>query len=117
MNRRAKLWLGVGVVSIGLAVLSALVILLALEGYLRLVTPPSSGGSIFKYTLATPRYKLMRANTTITAYGVPLSTNSPGFRSDLEFDAHKQPGEFRIIVLGDSFTVAAGVPLLVHYTS
>ena len=36
--------------------------------------------------------------------------NSLGFR-DLEFDAKKQPGEWRVLALGDSFTMGWGVRL------
>lgn len=77
------------------------------EVYLRLTIPPSAGESIYLYTLATPRYKVMKPNASTIAWGEELRTNELGFR-----DAPvppKQPGELRIIVLGDSFTVSAGV--------
>jgi lysophospholipase L1-like esterase len=92
-----------------LAVLAALlgVLLGAAELWLRLTIPPSSGESIYAYTLGTPRYKVMKANAAVTAWGKELRTNELGFR-----DAPvgpKRPGELRIVVLGDSFTVSAGV--------
>ncbi|HEX6267273.1 MAG TPA: SGNH/GDSL hydrolase family protein [Burkholderiales bacterium] len=94
---------------VNLAVLAALALalLLGAELWLRLTIPPSSGESIYLYTLATPRYKLMKPNATVTAWGKELSTNELGFRDAAV--PPKQPGELRIVVLGDSFTVAAGV--------
>ncbi|HEX2198848.1 MAG TPA: SGNH/GDSL hydrolase family protein [Burkholderiales bacterium] len=94
---------------VNLAVLAALGLALVLgaELWLRLTIPPSSGESVYLYTLATPRYKLMKPNATVTAWGKELSTNDLGFRDAPV--APKQPGELRIVVLGDSFTVAAGV--------
>ena len=41
---------------------------------------------------------------------VRVDTNSLGFR-DLEFAAQKQPGELRILTVGDSFTFGSGVQL------
>lgn len=98
----------------GLAAINVLVLALlgagalaALEAYLRLTLPPSSEGSIYRYTLETPRYKVMKPNAAVSAWGKELRTNELGFRD--EPVPPKQPGEFRIVVLGDSFTVSAGV--------
>ena len=91
------------------------VVLGAMEIYLRLTVPPSSSESIYTYTLATPRYKIMKANARITAWGKELRTNELGFRD--RAIGPKQPGEYRIVVLGDSFTVSAGVDFKDIYTS
>lgn len=40
--------------------------------------------------------------------GVPVRTNSLGFRDDREYGLDKTPGTFRIIVLGDSVTFGHG---------
>lgn len=100
---------GLGVAAINLAVLASLVLaaLAIAEVWLRLTVPGSSGGSIYLYTLDTPRYKVMKPNAAVTAWGQPLRTNELGFRDAAV--PPKQPGELRIIVLGDSFTVSAGV--------
>ena len=94
-------------INLALIVLLVLLGLCTVEVWLRLTIPPSSGESIYLYTLATPRYKVMKPNASTVAWGRELRTNELGFR-----DAPvppKQPGELRIIVLGDSFTVSAGV--------
>ena len=95
----------------------AIVALIGLEIYLRLSIPASSGESIYEYTLQTKRYKVMKPNATITAWGKELRTNQLGFRDNAPTLPAKQPGEFRIVVLGDSFTVSAGVDFGSIYTS
>jgi hypothetical protein len=102
--------------AINLAVLAALslALLAAAEGWLRLTIAASSSESIYAYTLDTPRYKVMRPGAAVSAWGTELRTNALGFRDDTV--APKQPGEYRIAVLGDSFTVAAGVPFEELYT-
>jgi lysophospholipase L1-like esterase len=92
-----------------------LLALAGLELYLRLTVPASSGGSIYRYTLETQRYKLMKANAAVVAWGKELKTNALGFR-DQPVPA-KRAGEFRIAVLGDSFTVSAGVDYRDMYTT
>lgn len=69
---------------------------------------PKSRIDLFRYTTETERYKTMKPNVEGVVYGVTLKTNELGFR-DTPI-APKQPGEYRIVVLGDSFTVCAGVP-------
>lgn len=105
--------------AINVAVLAAgtLLVLAGFELYLRLTVPASSLESIFQYTLATPRYKVMKPNAAVLAWGKELRTNALGFRdSDGEIPP-KRAGEFRIVVLGDSFTVSAGVEFERIYTS
>ena len=99
------------VVAINVAVAIALIvfILAAAEVYLRATIPANSGGSLFESTLETRRYKVMKPNASITAWGSEVRTNQLGFRdSDSEVPA-KSPSGYRVIVLGDSFTVSAGV--------
>lgn len=94
-----------------------IVILGILEIYLRLSIPPSSKESIFEYSLESKRYKVMKKNAKIYAWGVELRTNDLGFRDNKPTIPPKGSDEFRIIVLGDSFTVSAGVDYDFIYTS
>jgi hypothetical protein len=98
-------------------VLFGLIGLGAIELYLRFTVPASSGASIYHYTLDTKRYKVMQANAVVTAWGKELRTNELGFRDRGPSIQAKQPGEFRIVVLGDSFTVSAGVDFAEIYTT
>ena len=102
--------------AIVLAVL-LLVVLGAAEAYLRFSIPSSSGGSIFESTLATKRYKVMKRNYRIIAYGSEFRTNDLGFRDNRRTIPPKAPGAYRIIVLGDSFTAAMGTDFERIYTS
>jgi len=104
------------VIGINLAVLSSLVALFlgGLEAWLRLTVPASSKETIYEYTLGTKRYKLMKANAAVSAWGKELRTNDLGFRDRPV--GPKLPGEYRIVVLGDSFTVGAGVDFEHIYT-
>lgn len=94
----------------------AIVALAAMEVYLRLTIPGSTSASIFEYTLDTRRYKVMRASASVSAWGKELRTNRLGFRDHREAIGPKRPGELRIVVLGDSFTVSAGVDYERIYT-
>lgn len=96
-------------INAALCAVLGLVALLGAELWLRLTVPPSSQESIFEYTLATPRYKVMRPNARIVAFGEELRTNGLGFRDERAAIPAKRPGETRVVVLGDSFTVSAGV--------
>ena len=95
----------------------ALLALVAVEAYLRLTIPGSSRESIYEYTLSSKRYKVMKPNATVVAWGKELRTNELGFRDATPRLAAKRPGEFRIVVLGDSFTVSAGVDYARIYTT
>jgi hypothetical protein len=87
------------------------------ELWLRLTVPASSSESIFQYTLDTPRYKVMKPGARVVAWGKELRTNDLGFRDEAATVSAKQPGELRIIVLGASFTVSAGVDYRQIYTT
>jgi hypothetical protein len=108
-------------VALNVAILALLAVLglAAAEAWLRLTVPPSSNESIFEYTLETRRYKVMRPSASVVAWGKAFRTNRLGFRDELEGAAvpAKRPGEFRIVVLGDSFTAAAGVDYADIYTT
>jgi hypothetical protein len=91
------------------AVLAALVWAAGMETCLRLTVPASSNDTIYRYTLDSKRYKVMKASASMTAWGKELRTNDLGFRDNAPTIPPKQPGEFRIVVLGNSVTVAAGV--------
>jgi lysophospholipase L1-like esterase len=110
-------WLRVLAVNVALTVVLLVIALAAIEGYLRITIPPSSGGSIFEYTQSTNRYKVMKPNARIVAWGSEFRTNRLGFRDRKTDVDPKTPSEFRIIVLGDSFTVSAGVDFDRIYTS
>jgi hypothetical protein len=99
------------------ALVAALVLIAGSEAYLRLTIQAFSGDSIYRYTLETRRYKVMKPNVAVRAWGKELRTNELGFRDNSAAIPPKQPGEFRIIVLGSSFTVSAGVDYADIYTS
>jgi lysophospholipase L1-like esterase len=48
-------------------------------------------------------------NKSFVLYGVSISTNSLGFRSDREYSQTKKENVIRILVMGDSITVGWGV--------
>jgi lysophospholipase L1-like esterase len=104
-------------VQLTISVALALLVLAAVEAYLRLTIPASSRESIYEYTLSTKRYKVMKPNAVTVAWGKELRTNELGFRDATPRLAPKRPGEFRIVVLGDSFTVSAGVDHARIYTT
>ena len=104
-------------VQFAISIALALLALTAVEAYLRLTIPGSSRESIYEYTLSTKRYKVMKPNARVVAWGKELRTNELGFRDATPRLAPKRPGEFRIVVLGDSFTVSAGVDFSRIYTT
>lgn len=106
-----------GAINLAVLALLAFVVLAAVEVYLRLTVPASSDESIFEYSLDTRRYKVMKPNARIVAWGKELRTNALGFRDNAAVVPPKAPGEVRIIVLGDSMTVSAGVEFADTYTS
>ena len=104
-------------VQFAITIALVLLALAAMEAYLRLTIPGSSRESIYEYTLSTKRYKVMKPNAMVVAWGKELRTNELGFRDAAPRLAPKRPGEFRIVVLGDSFTVSAGVDYARIYTT
>jgi lysophospholipase L1-like esterase len=79
-----------------------------LEGVLRWMIP-GSDVDLFEFTTETPRFKVMRRNVRGQVYGVPFETNEWGFRDARSWSTAKRDREFRVVMLGDSVTVAAGV--------
>ena len=78
------------------------------ELWLRLAIP-SSDVDAFVYRTDTNRYRVMRSNIRGRVYGVPFETNSAGFRARRAYTVQKAENVKRIVVLGDSMTVCAGV--------
>src|SRR5437867_3254695 len=89
--------------------LSTLVTLAAVEVALRLVVGYSDA-DLFVYRADSLRVKLMRPNVRASVYGRPIETNGSGYRARREYTSEKPAGVRRIVVIGDSFTVCAGVP-------
>jgi lysophospholipase L1-like esterase len=101
--------------NVSLIVLAILLTASFTEGILRLLVP-GSNVSLFEYTASTPRFKVMKPNIQGVVYGVPFETNNLGFRDQQPWGTEKDVGEFRVLVLGDSFTVSAGVAFHSIYT-
>jgi lysophospholipase L1-like esterase len=91
--------------------------LVVVEAYLRFTIPKSSGGSIFEYTLATKRYKVLKRDFRSVVWGKEFRTNELGFRDRQREVPPKADGEYRVVVLGDSFTASAGVDFDDIFTS
>jgi len=51
-----------------------------------------------------------------TLWGIPFHTNRFGFRDEPEFSQEPEPGEYRILSLGDSIGMGLGIPSPDHYT-
>ena len=49
-------------------------------------------------------------------WGIPFRTNRFGFRDEPEFSEQPEPGEYRILSLGDSIGFGLGIPAGDHYT-
>jgi len=92
-----------------LTVVLGFVVLAGAEAYLRHTIPPMQEGQIYEYRADSKRLKVMKPNTLVKTYGVEARTNDIGFRDNRAILPPKAPGEFRIIVLGDSFTFGPGV--------
>ena len=95
--------------NVALTVIIGLVVLAGAEAYLRYTIPPMQEGQIYEYRADSKRLKVMKPNTAIKTYGVQTRTNNIGFRDNRAVLPPKAPGEYRIIVLGDSFTFGPGV--------
>jgi lysophospholipase L1-like esterase len=101
--------------NVSLIALTILLIAGFSEGLLHLLVP-GSNVSVFEYTASTPRFKVMKPNIQGVVYGVPFETNNLGFRDQQPWGTDKDVDEFRILVLGDSYTVSAGVAYHSIYT-
>jgi hypothetical protein len=118
VRRSASLYAGTSrriLLNISLIVLTLLLIVSLFEVILRSLVP-ASNVSLFEFTTTTPRFKVMKPNIHGLVYGVPIETNNVGFRDNKPWTNDKDTDEFRIIVLGDSFTVSAGVAFHSIYT-
>jgi lysophospholipase L1-like esterase len=114
---KLRRWFTLAFINVVVAVVLLCLVLLVTEVYLRATLPESSGGSLYESTLATKRYKVMKKNVVMTAWGKEFRTNALGFRDRQSAVRKKAAGAFRIIVLGDSFTASAGVDFDHLYTT
>lgn len=80
-----------------------------MEAWLRATIGPLREGTLFEYTLENKRYKVMKPHADMRVYGAPVHTNDLGFRDSQATIPARRAGEFRIVVLGDSFTFGTGV--------
>ena len=103
--------------NVALSIVLAVLALAGLEGCLRLTIPPMREGVLFEYTLESKRYKVMKPHADMRIYGTRVRTNAQGFRDNRAAIPPKAPGEFRIVVLGDSFTFGPGVEYEDIFTS
>lgn len=103
--------------NVALSLVLAVAALAALEGVLRYTIPPMREGQLFEYTLEGERYKVMKPHADMRVFGVRVRTNELGFRDNRAAIPPKRPGEFRVIVLGDSFTFGPGVEYEHLFTS
>ena len=94
-------------VSVPALVVSALVMAVLIEGWVRFTWDPKRGSPGFFVTDAT-RGQRLGANYDGWFAGVPVKTNALGFRATRDFDLKKGPKTFRILVLGDSVTFGHG---------
>src|SRR4051812_192435 len=92
-----------------LSALFTLIGLAALEGYLRYTIPPMQEGRLYEYSAQSKRLKLMKPLADVRVFGARVQTNELGFRDNRQAIPPKHAGEFRIVVLGDSFTFGPGI--------
>src|SRR4051812_31548703 len=64
--------------------------------------------TLLKWRVPDPRGHVHRPSARATLMGVPVSLNSGGLRGP-EIPLRKPDGEFRVLVIGDSFTLGWGV--------
>ena len=57
----------------------------------------------------------LKANYQGKMWGIPFKTNRHGFRGEEDFDQRPEPGEVRILSLGDSIGFGLGIPATKHY--
>jgi len=58
----------------------------------------------------------LKPNYSGVFWGVPFHTNRFGFRDEDDFPTKPEPGEFRVLSLGDSIGFGLGVEATAHYT-
>ena len=103
--------------NVALTALITLVVLAALEAWLRYTIPPMQEGTLYQYSAQSKRLKLMKPLADMRIFGAHIQTNDQGFRDRQAHIPPKQPGEYRIVVLGDSFTFGPGVEYDHLYTT
>ena len=103
--------------NVALTAAITLAVLAALEAWLRYTIPPMQEGRLYEYSAKSKRLKLMQPLADMRIFGARVQTNDLGFRDNRPSVPAKQPGEFRIVVLGDSFTFGPGVEYERLYTS
>jgi hypothetical protein len=103
--------------NVALSALLTLIGLAAMEAYLRYTIPPMQEGTLYEYSAKSKRLKLMKPHADMRIFGARIQTNDLGFRDNRPAVPPKRPGEFRIVVLGDSFTFGPGVEYEHLYTS
>ncbi len=57
----------------------------------------------------------LKANYQGKMWNIPFKTNRHGFRDEEDFDQKPEPGEVRILSLGDSIGFGLGIPATEHY--
>ena len=103
--------------NVALTALITLAALAALEAWLRYTIPPMQEGRLYEYSAKSKRLKLMKPLADMRIFGAHIQTNDQGFRDRQAHIPPKQPGEYRIVVLGDSFTFGPGVEYDHLYTT
>src|SRR3954468_19915222 len=103
--------------NVTLTALITFALLAGVEGWLRYTHPPMQEGRLYEYSAQSKRFKLMKPLADMRIFGARVQTNDQGFRDRQANIPAKQPGEFRIVVLGDSFTFGPGVEYEHLYTS
>lgn len=98
--------------AVGIVVLAAYVGLFA-EFFIRLFSPAMM---MPRYVAASPYgIRVNKPNCTYwhrtVDYEIRIHTNSRGARADEDIPYEKPPGKFRVVALGDSFTIGYGVSL------
>ncbi len=57
----------------------------------------------------------LKPNYQGSMWGIPFKTNRYGFRGEEDFDYRPEPGQVRILSLGDSIGFGLGIPAAEHY--
>ncbi len=93
--------------SIPAVVISTLVVAVLIEAWVRLSWDQKKGTPGF-FVSDPVRGQRLSENYDGWFAGVPVHTNSLGFRAERDYDLRKGPKTFRILVLGDSVTFGHG---------